>query len=207
MKAFHFLSICVLFVTLNQAYAQDENPSKWHFTGYGGIGFGTVENDNQPNYNLNSNNGELLISRRINGQMSLATGLGWNELSGNGFNSDGNFFHERTQLRIPLLLSLDSEVSENLKIVGSFGLYGQSITKDEYQFLNEVQENNFNGWNLGAQLSFGFAIKLLDHVSAGISYHGQTDLSKFDSQNSASFSDKQKVIDMNSVGLLLLFDL
>ena len=51
-----------IFLSFNLLNAQE---SKSSFIGYGGIGFGTVENDNALNYNLNSNSGAILFNYKI----------------------------------------------------------------------------------------------------------------------------------------------
>lgn len=173
--------------------------------GYGGIGYGIVSNDNQPNYNLNSNHGKLLLNYSLGKSFGIATGIGVNELTGNGFNTAGDFYHERTLLKVPLLFTLNSDVAENLSIFGSVGLYGQNIIKDKYTFLNQGQTDVFGGWNFGAQFGLGFVFEVLERISAGIYYHGQGDLSKFKSNSNAPINDKQKLESLNSVGLMIMF--
>ena len=64
---------------------------------------------------MNSNSGDILLNYRINQKFGVATGIGIAELSGNGFNSLGNFYHEREILKIPLLATLDYKISEKIK--------------------------------------------------------------------------------------------
>jgi len=187
--------------------AQEEKESKFNIIVYGGIGYGIVENDNEPNYNLNSNTIEILVNYNINKKFGIATGIGLNELSGNGFNSIGNFYHERTLLKIPLLFTTGSNVTENLKLFTNFGFFGQNIINDEYRFLNETQKDIYKGWNFGAQFGFGFAFEMSDNYSIGINYNAQSDLSKFGSNNNAGINDKQKFTNLNSVGILFMIDL
>lgn len=207
MKKSNYILLFTLFLTFSLVQAQEEKESKFNIIVYGGIGYGIVENDNEPNYNLNSNTIEILINYNINKKFGIATGIGLNELSGNGFNSIGNFYHERTLLKIPLLFTTSSNVTENLKLFTNFGFFGQNIINDEYRFLNETQKDIYNGWNFGAQFGFGFAFEMFDNYSIGINYNAQSDLSKFGSNNNAGINDKQKFTNLNSVGILFMIDL
>lgn len=207
MKKSNYILLFTLFLTFSLMQAQEEKESKFNIIVYGGIGYGIVENDNEPNYNLNSNALEILVNYNINKKFGIATGIGLNELSGNGFNSIGNFYHERTLLKIPLLFTTGSNVTENLKLFTNFGFFGQNIINDEYRFLNETQKDIYKGWNFGAQFGFGFAFEMFDNYSIGINYNAQSDLSKFGSNNNAGINDKQKFTNLNSVGILFMIDL
>ena len=211
MKKIKFTLLFICFLTfINQIQAQEkkeEKVSKFNIIAYGGIGYAIVKNNNEPNYNLNSNSGDILLNYRINQKFGVATGIGIAELSGNGFNSLGNFYHERTTLKIPLLATLDYKISEKIKMIGNFGFYTQNITTDEYRFLNVSQKDVYEGWNFGSQLGLGFVFKLFDNFSAGVNYSGQSDFSKFKSTNNSGINDKQKLKNLNSIGVVLMVDL
>lgn len=211
MKKTKFTLLFICFLTfVSQMQAQEKNEekeSKFNIIGYGGIGYAIVKNDNEPSYNLNSNSGDIILNYRINQKYGVATGIGITELSGNGFNSLGNFYHERIILKIPLLATLDYTISEKIKMIGNFGLYTQNITTDEYRFLNISQNGVYGGWNFGTQLGLGFVFKMFDHFSVGVNYTGQSDFSKFKSNNNLGMSDKQKLKNMNLIGVVLMIDL
>ena len=211
MKKIKFTLLFICFLTfINQIQAQEkkeEKVSKFNIIAYGGIGYAIVKNNNEPNYNLNSNSGDILLNYRINQKFGVATGIGIAELSGNGFNSLGNFYHERTTLKIPLLATLDYKISEKIKMIGNFGFYTQNITTDEYRFLNVSQKDVYEGWNFGSQLGLGFVFKLFVILSAGVNYSGQSDFSKFKSTNNSGINDKQKLKNLNSIGVVLIVDL
>jgi len=208
MKKSNYILLFIFFLTFNLIQAQDEKKeSKFNLIGYGGIGYGIVENDNEPNYNLNSNSGEILLNYNINQKFGIATGIGMNELSGNGFNSVGNFYHERILLKVPLLFTMGSKLSENFRVFANLGFYGQNIIKDEYRFLNNTQEDVYDGWNFGAQIGVGFVFEMFDNFSAGINYNGQSDFSKFETNNNVGINDKQKMKNLNSIGIILMIEL
>lgn len=209
MKKITSLLSCFLFLAINllQAQEKEEETSKFNIIGYGGIGYGIVENNHQPNYNLNSNNGEILLNYKLNQKFGVATGIGFNELSGNGFNSAGNFYHERSLLKIPALVTLNAKIAKNIKIVGNLGFYTQTIIKDEYRFLNNTQKDIYEGWNFGAQIGLGFLYELFDNFYAGINLNSQSDFNKFKTAKNAVINDKQKIKSQNSIGIMFFVNL
>ncbi|MCB0743704.1 MAG: outer membrane beta-barrel protein [Ignavibacteriae bacterium] len=208
MKKTNYILLFAFILTFNLIQAQDEvKESKFNIIGYGGIGYGIVKNDNEPSYNLNSNSGEILLNYNLNQKFGIATGIGINELSGNGFNSIGNFYHERSLLKIPLLFTLNSKISDDFKIFANLGFFGQTIIKDEYQFINNTQKDIYEGWNFGAQIGLGFLYEIFDNYYAGINYNGQSDFSKFETNNNVGINDEQKMKNLNSVGVILIIEL
>ena len=211
MKKSNLIILFIFFLAFNFTQAQDEEKEfKFKLIGYGTIGNGIVQNYNEPNYNLNSNSGEILLNYNFTKKFEIATGIGMNELSGNGFNSTGNFYHERTLLKVPLLFTMNSKLSENFTLSTSLGFYGQNIIKDEYQFLTFSQKDVFDGWNFGAQIGLSFMFEISDDFSVGINYNGQSDLSDFEKNNNfglkntpiSGIADKQKMKNLNSLGII-----
>lgn len=201
--------VAALFaVNLTQAQDTTElKESKFSVLAFGGIGYGIMDNDNQPNYNMNSNTGDLLLNYKVHSKFGIATGVSFNQLSGNGFNVVGNFYHERFLVRIPLLLTFESKISDKFSIVGHVGPYAQSILKDEYSFNTAKIEDIYDGWNLGMQLGLGFVYQLEPHFGIGVNYTGQSDFTKFGTRNNQVFSGEQKMKNLNTFGLILLFNL
>ena len=204
MKKANYLLLCVFFLTINLIQAQEGKPTKFNIIGSGGIGYGVVKNDNEPNYNLNSSSGGVLFSYKFHQYFGIATGMGVNDLSGNGFNSIGNFYHERKLLKIPLLATMDLKFSEKIRVIGDFGLYAQNITKDEYKFLSHTQKDIYSGWNFGSQMEVGFVMTLIPNFSLGIIYSVQRDFSQFKTKDNQVINDKQKLDNLPSIGMLLV---
>ncbi|WP_048331354.1 outer membrane beta-barrel protein [Bizionia psychrotolerans] len=201
--------IAALFaVNLMQAQeATEPKESKFSVLAFGGIGYGIMDNDNQPNYNMNSNTGDLLLNYKVHSKFGIATGVGINQLSGNGFNAVGNFYHERIMVRIPLLLTFDKPITDKFSIVGHLGPYAQTIFKDEYSFNTAKIEDVYDGWNFGFQLGLGFVYQIEPHFGVGINYTGQSDFTNLETRNNFVFSDEQKLKNVNTFGLILLFNL
>ncbi|PWH86614.1 porin family protein [Brumimicrobium oceani] len=198
---FAFLSIINLSFTQIKHY-------DFNLLAYGGIGFGVMENDKDPNYNMNSNNAEVLVKYRVTHKLGLATGVGLNELSGDGFNSNGNFHHERKLLKIPFIAILDYTFNENLSMIPNFGFYANYLLEEKHRFLNSTIKNSFEGWNFGAQLGVGLTYELYKNLHLGFNYSLQYDLTKWSAvKNLLVINDKQKLGRMNSIGLVMVMEL
>jgi len=206
MKISNYILLIAIILTNNLVQSQEEKESKFNIISYAGFGYSSIENDNEPSYNLNSNSGDILLNYRINKIFGIATGIGINELSGNGFNSIGNFYHERTLIKIPLVATMDYNVYEKFRVIANFGFYTQNIAKDEYQFLNSSQKNIYEGWNFGAQVGLGFVVEIFDSFSVGVNYTGLIDLSKFKTENNQLINDEQHT-GLSTIGLMVVLDL
>ncbi|MBB79195.1 MAG: hypothetical protein CL844_09370 [Crocinitomicaceae bacterium] len=193
-----------IFLSFNLLNAQE---SKSSFIGYGGIGFGTVENDNALNYNLNSNSGAILFNYKIGERFGLSSGLGLNKLSGNGSNYLGDFNHIRSVIKIPLLVSFDSNIAEKIKIMFFLGPYVQHIAEDEFRYLNERQQDVFEGWNIGGQFNLSFLYEFIDKVSVGLNYTCQSDITKFQTVPTKFFFDEQRLNNLNNIGIIFQIEL
>lgn len=205
------LSIWLIVVLLTSgvmsAQEQQPKPSKFYLTFLGGIGYANIKNDKEPDYNLSSNGGEILLNYRINNRYAMATGVGLIEMSGNGFNSLGNFYHKRGLVKLPVLLTTERKIADNIKMIGNFGFYAQNIVQDEYQFLNESKENVYKDWSWGCQLGLGVAFKMNNHLSAGFNYTSQSDLSKIKTQPNKGITDQQIMKNLSYFSLVVMLDL
>lgn len=208
MKNLNYFLLFIFLLAANIIQAQeDQKKSKFNLIAFGGIGYGIVENNNQPNYNLNNNGGEFLINYNINKKFGLATGVGLNAMSGNGFNSIGNFYHQRNSLKVPVLFTINPNLSNGFKFYANLGVYGQTIIKDEYRFIDKTQENVYEGWNYGAQVGLGFMYEIFDCYYAGLHYLGQSDFNKLESNSNSGVNNKQKIKSLNTIGVVILIEL
>ncbi len=210
MKKLHLMVMVTALFAVNFMQAQENTEpkeSKFSVLAFGGIGYGIMDNDNQPNYNMNSNTGDLLLNYKVHSKFGIATGVGVNQLSGNGFNAVGNFYHERILVRIPLLLTFDKPITDKFSIIGHLGPYAQNVFKDEYSFNTTKIEDVYDGWNFGFQLGLGFVYQIEPHFGVGINYTGQSDFSKLETRNNFVFSDEQKLKNLSTFGLILVFNL
>ena len=202
MKKQNFILAIIVLFSLSKIQAQNENKiSKFDIYAYGGIGYTQVKNDNEPDYDLNVNTGEIILNYKAWEKIGLATGIGYSVLSGNGFNSNGNFYQKRNLIKIPLLLTINSNISENLIFTGNFGLYGQTIVKDEFQYNDKTETDVYEGINFGAQLGFGIGYQLDERLGFGINFNGQSDFNSFETNNNSTLNDKQRHKNFTSIGI------
>lgn len=199
--SFIFVFFSLLFTNAQNDDATDYNTFSLHATT--GIGYGQVKNDNQPNYNLDANVGELLITYNFNKKFGISTGIGYLQLSGNGFNTNGNFYHERDLIKLPLMVRSNQYLSDQFNLSIAAGFYGQTIINDEYRYLNSVEKDVYNSWSFGFQGAFSFEYNLSNNWSVGINISTQSDFNKLKTENDASFNDKQTIQTLNTIGLLL----
>lgn len=189
---------------INAIQAQEDDKSRFTLNLSGGIGYGHVENNNEPNYNLNSNSADLLLNYRIGQKFGIGTGIGMYELTGNGFNSLGNFSHERKVIKIPLVATYNKNISDKFEFLANLGVFTQGIINDEYRFLNSSQKDVYEGWNFGAQFGFGFAFKMSESFSIGLTYSEHFEFNKFKSNSNTGINDNQRVDNRNTIGLLFI---
>lgn len=207
MNKSNLILLVTLILSFSQIQAQEESKSNFNIIMYGGIGYGKVVNNLEPNYNLNSNKGEILLNYNVGKDFGLATGIGINHLSGNGFDSNGNFYHERTTIKIPLLFTVGVGIAEKFKMIGNLGFYSKNILNDNYRYLLVTQENNYDGWNFGFQAGVGFVYEFIEQISFGFHYNLETDFTKIENKDSLIVNDEQKIINLNSIGIILIYNL
>ncbi|WP_439152069.1 outer membrane beta-barrel protein [Winogradskyella sp.] len=196
-----------IFIITNSSAQEEEDKAfeKYNISITTGIGYGKVENENQPNYDLNANIGELLFTYNLKENLGIATGVGYLQLSGNGFNTNGNFYHERDLIKIPLLLRANKNFGDKFNIYALIGFYGQTIVNEEFRYLNSLEKDVFGGWSFGLQSSFTFEYEISEDWSMGINIATQSDFNKLDTKNDASFEDEQAITTLNTIGLLFKF--
>lgn len=208
MKLANYSVLLFLLLAVNLSTAQEEvKESKFSIIGWGGIGYGNVDSENEANYNLNTNTGEILLNYKFGKHIGVATGIGLNELSGNGFNTLGNFYHERELIKIPVLATMEYPIIEKVRFVGAFGLYAQTIINDEYQFVDNTIKDLYGGWNFGFQVGLAFLFDLSEYFSIGLNFNGQGDFTNFKTENNQPITDEQRLTSFNSIGVAFQFRL
>lgn len=115
MKNTFFISFFFLTVI---SYAQDKINRGQSFnlqnTGFkifvqSGFGNATMDQGNSRNYNIDTRHSTINFGYNFWKGVGMNTGLGIMTLRGNGSrpNQNSSFFHDRSTLKIPILLSLD----------------------------------------------------------------------------------------------------
>lgn len=174
------------------------------FLFHGGIGFGNIENESAPNYNLNLDYIEMLFNYRFSSKYGVATGIGINEFSGNGFNSNGNFYHEREELRIPLLATADYQFNDRIRAIVGVGFYGKTNLSDDYRFLNTLEKDIYEDWSFGFQGNFGLLFSFSPLYSFGLNFNTQADFTDVDAKEGQSISGEQRMKNVSALGVIVL---
>lgn len=199
------LLIALLFSSI-KIFSQEDNPSKFKMIFNYGFGLGKIENNVEPDYNINSNSIELLFSYNAFKYVGFTTGIGYNKLSGNGFNMNGNFFHQQSAITIPLLYTLKSNLPNNSIMVFSTGICALNVFNDDYIYLNNTQKDIYKDWSYGFQVGLSLYHNISQTLSIGIAYNSLSDFSAIASKNQ-QVVNQQKIANINSVGISILHNL
>jgi long-subunit fatty acid transport protein len=207
------LFIFWLIILSPQIYAQNvslslDNSSDSAFRIFvnGGIGFAKLDNQSEIDYNLDVDYFETIFNYKFSERFGLATGIGINELSGNAFNALGNFYQVREELRIPLLGTYDYEIAEKIKTIFFVGFYAKNIMNDEFSYIDQTQQNVFEGWGFGFQANVSFVYAFSDFMGFGLVLNSQSDFNNFETSSGSPFQDEQKIEDITSLGVSVIFN-
>jgi hypothetical protein len=172
-----------------------------------GIGFSRVENEFDPNYDLNVGFVDFILNYRFNETLGISTGLSVHSMTGNGFNQMGNFSKSRSDFKIPLLLSTNYTVTDKINVVLDLGVYARSIISDEERYLNFTLEDVYSGWGFGFQTTFSFLFDVSDLLSVGINYNSLIDFNEFETNNVNITNQKQSLGAFNALGVVVMYSL
>ena len=100
------------------------------------------------------------------------------------------------------MLSYNFRTIDKFRLIGSLGGFGQTIIKDEYQFLNGTQNNGVQGWSFGLQVSASFVYQLNSNLGLGIKFNGQSDVSSLEPNQGQFFEGTQRLNNLSSLGLV-----
>ena len=120
-------SLLTLSLNFTNLQAQESDGFKFHLMGLYGMGFGVMENSNEADYNYSVRKFDGLMSFDFGKRVGFATGAGVNRIHGNGFNTNGNFVHKRTTIRIPILMTIDEPISDNFDFYVNGGFIWETI--------------------------------------------------------------------------------
>lgn len=194
-----------VFLTFTYAHAQNnEKMKKINFLLSIGTASGNIVNDYETGYNLLGENTKLQIGYSFSQHDAIAIGVGYSELTGNGFNAKGNFYQERNILSIPLLYTR-SVYYQQFNIEIGVGLQANKLITDKYHYINETKNNQFSGWNLATKSYIAFLYRITDNAKVGVFYDLSTDLTKYSSTDETYFKGKQRMTLFKSVGLSMGF--
>jgi hypothetical protein len=172
LKKIISLLIFACSLSFNSIQAQEKDGFRFDTMIMYGLGFGVADNSNETDYNFRTQEFNAVFNLDFGKLFGFGTGLGFSKLSGNGFNSNGDFFHSRTSLRIPVLLTMIHPFSEHFEFYANGGFFWENIRNDKFQYLNTTVEDLYEGSSIGAQFQIGLLINLPDHLDWGESRLG-----------------------------------
>ncbi|MDF1695425.1 MAG: hypothetical protein P1U56_06320 [Saprospiraceae bacterium] len=164
MKKYPCLLVLLCSLSFHSIQAQEKQDFRLDVMAMYGLGFGVADNSNEPDYNFRTQEFNALLNFDFGKLFGFGTGMGFSRLSGNGFNSNGDFFHRRTSLRIPVLLTMIHPFTEHFEFYANGGFFWEQIRKDEFQYLSTTVEDVYEGSGIGAQFQIGLLINLPDHL-------------------------------------------
>ncbi len=164
MKKIIYLLVFTCSLSFNSIHAQEKDGFRFDTMIMYGLGSGIADNSNAPDYNFRTQEFNAVFNFDFGKLFGFGTGLGFSRLSGNGFNSSGDFFHSRTLLRLPVLLTMTHPVTEYFEFYANGGFFWEHIRKDEFQYLNTTIEDLYEGSSVGAQFQIGLLINLPDNL-------------------------------------------
>ncbi|MDQ7918144.1 hypothetical protein RBU60_11195 [Mesonia sp. MT50] len=86
-------------------------------------------------------------------------------------------------------------------MTANFGLYGQTIVKDEFQYLNRTDKDVYEGFNFGAQLGLGIGYQFDERLGFGINLNVQSDFNSFETTSNSNLNDEQRHKSFTSLGI------
>ena len=206
MKKLHLILLIAFLTTFSNLQAQD---SRFTVISYGGIGFATLDNQNSANYDLNVNTAEFTLHYRIGTSVGVGGGLALDTFSGNAFNETGNYYHERSSIRIPLLVTYTYGISDKVTLYGSIGPYGRKILSEDIDTTGLLTSfNTYDGWNFGIQSSLNIGYSLNENLMLGFTINNQGDITNVESIGNgvnSSTPEEQKTKAMYTIGLSFAF--
>ncbi len=164
MKKIICLLVFAYSLCFNSIQAQEKDGFRFDTMIMYGLGSGVADNSNAPDYNFRTQEFNAVFNLDFGKLFGFGTGLGFSRLSGNGFNSSGDFFHSRTLLRVPVLLTMIHPITEYFEFYANGGFFWEHIRKDEFQYLNTTIEDLYEGSSIGAQFQIGLLINLPDNL-------------------------------------------
>lgn len=205
-----FSLLCLSYLSAQEADSEEKEtdtfrPVKISLTS--GIGFARIENEFDPDYDLNVGFVDFLINYKFTETAGISTGLSVHSMTGNGFNQIGDFYKSRSDLKIPLLFSVNYPVSDKINTSVDMGFYARSILSDEERYLNGVIEDVYMGWGLGFQTSFSFLFDVSEFLSLGINYNSLIDFNDFETNNITIADQKQRLGSFNTFGVIVMYSL
>lgn len=185
------LFLALLFTTLSTiaqtstTTAVDKKERKVSFLSNSSLGFSKLKQDGNVTVNGNISGGDIFINYKFVKNWSIASGVGLYEFNANTVLVGNSVSIKNRYLRIPLQVNgsfgvFNSDKVENQKIffVFGFGVYANTLLKQEIETIigNNIARNQ--GWNFGVSSQVGAKFILSDELYLGLGLQGQNEFTK-----------------------------
>ncbi|MEO5775388.1 MAG: acyloxyacyl hydrolase [Flavobacterium sp.] len=197
------LSASLLLITLS-ATAQtttDKKESPISFLATAKLGFAKISQDGNVDLNGNINGGDALVSFKLGKMWSLDTGVGFFEFDANPTIDGYNASLTNSYLQIPVRINADFSVfdkgsQENQKIffTAGFGVYANTLLKQELQTISGNSSAKNLGWNFGFSSQIGAKFLISDKMGFRLGLESQSDMSKMKKDDT-----EQKIKNINAL--------
>lgn len=209
MKKSIFCLLLMLGLSFSSIYAQDKKGFTLDGMGFYGVGFGVAQNSNEPDYSFRTQEINVLMNFDFGKLIGVSTGIGVSNLTANAFNSTGSFFHQRSLLRIPVLASTMFPLSETVDLYANGGFFYETITDDEFQYVNSTIRDVYDGSTVGAQFQIGIILKLpigfdYEGSRAGVVFGAQLG-SDYEARTDRSSANTQDLGDIYTISVIYSF--
>lgn len=147
------------------------------------LGFATFSQSDMVKLQGDIEGGDLLFYYKLPSGTSFSTGVGLMDFRANGALSGESYFLTQRHLRIPFNVdySLDlfeKHFDDKLQAYAGFGLYANTLLKEEIQTLGGTNKNKNQGWNGGYGFQLGIKFAISNDFNFGLGFETQNDFSK-----------------------------
>src|SRR5690606_27188029 len=175
------------------AFAQEvetKNDSEWGIKMEGKIGFGTLVSSNTVNLHGNVNAGNIMLYYSLPNGNSFSAGVGTLQFTANGATAGETYSLEQMYLKIPVYYNfsisiLKEQLDDKFQAFGGFGVYAQTLLKEEFKTMTTTATNKNQGWNAGLGVQLGVKFDVTQDLDFGVGFETQYDLNDLEKDNTS----------------------
>lgn len=198
-----FITALLLFITLS-AISQttpEKKKSSVSFLVNAKLGFAKISQTGAVDLNGTINGGDVLVSFKLGKAWNLDTGVGMFEFDGNQAIAGNETSLTNSYLQIPVKLNGDFSIFDNalegkqkIFLTAGFGLYANTLLKQEFQTISGNNSASNLGWNFGFSSQVGAKFVLSDKIGFRFGLESQADATKMKKDGA-----EQKIKNSNAV--------
>lgn len=181
------LSAFLLLITM--AVSAQTNPDKKEspvsFLVNAKLGFAKISQSGTVDLNGTFNGGDLLASIKLGKVWRVDTGIGLMEFNANQTIAGNSTSLTNNYLQIPVKLNGDFSIfdkslegEKKIFLTAGFGMYANTLLKQELQTISGNSDARNLGWNFGFSSQLGAKFILSDNIGFRLGIESQSDISK-----------------------------